>query len=102
MGRAKARPLCQTLENFMRWFLLLALIVSLYMTLETLGVIDSLKKNPMKLTELIWGNKNNSSINSMPNNLRTTIENKAVIWAVMISVSVTLFLAKATYEAFFS
>ena len=86
----------------MRWFLLLALIVSLYMTLETLGVIESLKKNPIKLAKLIWGNKNNSSISSMPNNLRTTIENKVIIWAVMISVSVTLFLAKATYEAFFN
>lgn len=86
----------------MRWFLLIATLISVYMTLETLGVIERLKENPIKFAELLLGKKNSFPKNYFSNDLRTFLENKTIMWALTLSISVTLFLLKATYEAFFN
>jgi hypothetical protein len=85
----------------MRWFLLASTIVSLYVTLESLDTIDYLRKNPNKLSDWLWGSKKNSTLNKLPTAHKTYLENKLTFWAVMLPIFVTLFLAKATYEAFF-
>lgn len=80
----------------MKWILLVATVISLYMTLESLGVIDKLKQNPNEFAKWIWGN----SHKNIPSSLKTSLQSKLEIWAVLIPVTTTIVLAKATYEAF--
>jgi phage tail sheath gpL-like len=80
----------------MRWILLVAKAISFYMSLESLGIIEKLKQNPQNFAKWIWGNSD-KNINS---SLKTNLQNKLEIWAVLIPVTTSIFLANATYKAF--
>jgi hypothetical protein len=82
----------------MKWFLLAATLVSFYVTLQSLGVIEQLKKNPLKFTKWIWGNSDKNTKSSYKEYLQSQME----MWAVLIPLSLTFVLARATYQAFFN
>lgn len=82
----------------MKWFLLVATLISFCMTLQSLGVIEQLKKNSIKLAKWLWGNSDKNINSSYKKYLQSQME----IWAVLVPLSLTFVLARATYQAFFN
>ena len=85
----------------MRWLLLISTCISLYMTLESLGTIEHLKKNRILFKKWIWGNTNAPEFDKPPDSFKIYLETKLSMWAVLIPIFTTIVLARATYSAFF-
>ena len=82
------------------WILLLSTLISVYITLETLGVIAHFKQHPKTLFTWIWGERGKTLYDQSPNDLKQYIVDRANLKITTVCVVVTLFLANATFNAF--
>lgn len=82
------------------WILLLFTLIGVYITLETLGIIDYFKKHPRAAFTWIWGKRGGTIYDQSPNDLKQYVINRINHKIAIFSVGVTLFLANATFKAF--
>jgi hypothetical protein len=82
------------------WLFLLLTLISAYITLETLGVLEHFKKQPKVFFMWIWGERGESVFNQSPDNLKQFVLNQTTVKIAIVCIGVTLFLANATFKAF--
>ncbi len=82
------------------WILLLCTIISAYISLDALGLIDHFRQHPKTLFKWIWGKRGESLFDSSPNHLKNYIQDSTTIKIATLCVGITLFFANATFNAF--
>ncbi len=82
------------------WILLLFTLICIYITLETLGVMDYFKEHPKAFYTLIWGERGKELHDQSPRELKRYLIERANLKISTVCVVITFYLADATFKAF--